>query len=248
MGGGGRLGPGPGPAVRPATPAVAAPKPIEDKETVELVLVPDMAAQINGSLLESWFHDESLQDGVTYYYRVRLVLANPLFSYTKDVAKEADAKPVTINTPWSDWSEPVSARRATEFFFLSTSAERQEASVMVYAQKWGQRVKRQFTVKPGEMIGQEVSISMTGLDGKTQATTVDFRTGVLFLDADWDKQIRMPRNSMPIKTAELVCQDADGRLFTRMDARDRMSDRLPKLNKECQAAPPSPAMTMGPTP
>ncbi len=241
--GGGVRGPG-APAVRPPTqPPVLTPAKPEDG--VELVLVPDIATQINSQLLESWFHDERLADGVTYRYQVRLVLANPLFGYTKDVAKESDAKAVTINTPWSAWSEPVSARRATEFFVQGASAEKQEANVVVFAQKWGQRVKRQFTVRPGEMIGQEVTMSLPGLDGKSQATTVDFRTGVLFVDADWDKTIRLPRNSMATRTAELLCQDSDGRLFTRMDARDRMQDRLIRLNKECQTAA-APAVSLAP--
>ena len=71
-----------------------------------------------------WRHDARVEPGADYRYRVRLVLANPLFGRQATLSDELDplAEEPFTRTPWSEWSEPVSVGWA-EYFFVERASQ-----------------------------------------------------------------------------------------------------------------------------
>jgi hypothetical protein len=129
-----------------------------------------------------WAHDDTVQPGKTYRYRMRVRLKNPLYG-TWNVAKDpALAKQFTIDSPWTDWKE-VKAPRNTEYFSASTRSQIKRdssedtilsATVDVFKRNKGEWSKETFTVAPGDGIGGVKN----GVDYSTGATLVDLRKNV----------------------------------------------------------------------
>jgi len=125
-----------------------------------------------------WAHDDTVQPGKTYRYRMRVRLKNPLYG-TWNVAKTPElAQKFTIDSEWTDWKE-VRAPRNTEYFFASTRTQIKEdtvlsANVDVFKRIKGEWTKEQFTVAPGDSIGGVKN----GVDYSTGATLVDLRKSV----------------------------------------------------------------------
>ena len=197
-------------------------------------------------IVEAWVHDETVKEGLVYSYRFRLVLVSPLFGQFRDVQPEHkdDARQATVSTNWSEWSEPMPVNRATVFFFTGLNGTK--LTVEVFAQKWGAHVKHRFTVQVGDPIGKEdVSATLCNpLTGQVENTKVDFRTGAVVVDVEANKRVRVPRNLKAVQTAaELLYEDTDGTLKSRIDAFDVKSDGFLKLTKEVSsggAASPMP--------
>ncbi|MEO1584106.1 MAG: hypothetical protein AAFR96_05980 [Planctomycetota bacterium] len=79
--------------------------------------------EANGGIV-SWIHDIRLDDGGVYRYRVRLVMANPLFGRAASLAEDLRdrASVPYVRSSWSGWSEPVDAGWSEYFFVESANA------------------------------------------------------------------------------------------------------------------------------
>lgn len=78
-----------------------------------------------------WFHDPFVEPGAAYEYRVRLVLANPLKGYAQAIAEDLRGytEASTIETPFSDWSEPVRTPERAYMFIESAQAPTGDTAV-----------------------------------------------------------------------------------------------------------------------
>jgi len=211
----------------------------DDSEQPKMALVPSLAEQLSSEegILELWFHDTALSEGVTYSYRVRLVLLNPLFERFEEVAKRVEAETVTLLTPWSEWSEPVTAKYPTEFYVVGDFPAKQEVYVEVFTLKWGQRIQHRFNVRRGEPIGAEVKKELLAWNGQFQTANVDFHTRAIVVDLDFTKKVRQPKTNTTRDTTEMLYLGAEGKLGTRTVLEDQASERRQELQKEVQQAP-----------
>jgi hypothetical protein len=209
-------------ALAPSAPEVAAVLPLAQQ-----IEHPD-------GIMEVWFHDTgNLVEGQSYRYRYRVVLLNPLALRFRDVANEADAKVLTLTTEWSPWSDAQTVHRPTRFFVVGHSPQTQIVGVEVFTQKWGQRVHWRFNVARGEPIGSSVTMDMLPLVGeKVEAVSVDFSTGAVAVDFDFEKRVRRPNTQVELPTAEMLYLDADGRLRTRTQSEDEGSKEYDALKRE----------------
>ncbi len=180
-------------------------------------------------IVEVWFHDTKLRECVTYSYRVRLVMINPLFGLFGVVADKTDAAAVTLATAWSVWSEPVTVKRPTEFFVAEAGGGGM-VPVDVFTMKWGQRVKQNFTVRQGEPIGGKATVKLWKLgEQELVDVEVDFATGAIAVDLAFGKKRPVPNSVIASSTTELLYLNVDGQLRTRTALADRESERYKKL-------------------
>ncbi len=199
----------------------------------KLVLIPTLQEQLDNpaGILEVWFHDTNLTEGMTYRYQLRLVLINPLLGRFKDVANKDDAKIKFVRTPWSQWSEPVSVKRPTEFFLVGSAPQMGTVTLEVFTQQWGQWISHSFRIGQGEPIGEEVRKELLRLGGGEQEETlVNFKTGAIAVSFNFKKKQRIPGTNFFRTTTELLYLDADGKLRTR--TQDDSSQRYKDLRNE----------------
>jgi len=222
----------PKPAVKPASPTEV------EIEQPTVVQVPDFSEQLahEEGILELWFHDTSLSEGSTYSYRVRLVLLNPLFGWFAAAADEADAKKLKLPTPWSEWSDPITVSRPTEFFLVGQFAAWEQVYVDVFTLKWGQRIKERFSIRRGEPIGGVVKKELLGWSDELRLTEVDFTTGAIAVDFDFNKRLPARGPGFSNVTTEMLYLDAEGKLSVRTEAEDKASNRFQELIKQARQA------------
>lgn len=204
-----------------------------------VVPMPTIQEQLDNpaGTLEAWFHDTRLAQGMTYSYRFRMVLVNPLLGRFKDVTNEADAKIQTLKTPWSNWSESVAVKRPTEFFMVGSAEQMGTVKVEVFTQRWGQRVSHLFPVRQGEPIGGDVPKELLRLGtGELVSTVVSFKTGAVAVSFDFKKKQRIPGTNIERTTTELLYLDTNGRLRTRTKLADESSQRYNDLLNEVRQA------------
>ncbi len=204
-------------------------------EAPALVSIPLLEKQLSNpaGIVEVWFHDTNLEEGMTYSYRLRVVLVNPLLGWSSDVIDKDEAKVIALKTPWSDWSGQVDVRRPTEFFVVGYAKQMKTVEIEVFTQQWGQRIKHRFKIHKGEPIGGDVAKELVQLDsGEVQSKVVSFKTGAIAVDFDFGKKVRVKGMNYSPSTMELLYLDAQGKLCTRTEIEDMKSPRYNKLRLE----------------
>jgi len=122
-----------------------------------------------------WAHDDTVESGKTYRYKMRIKLKNPLYNTFGLTASQEDANKFALESPWSDW-KTVTAPKTTEYFFTAMRQQVGTKNVTsvtcsVYRHAKGDWTKETFTVSPGDAIG-----GIKGdIDYSTGATLVDLR-------------------------------------------------------------------------
>ncbi|MFM7260597.1 MAG: hypothetical protein ACKO3W_08335 [bacterium] len=106
-----------------------------------------------------WAHDLGVAAGKTYRYRAVVKTYNPFFTYMgvlEDSQKDL-AKPFTMSTPISGWSESITVQPRVAFFVTdAVPAEGRlgvgQASVEIYTYRDGERRMERVTLQPGDAI------------------------------------------------------------------------------------------------
>ncbi len=188
------------------------------------------------------FHDNTLQQGRQYRYRVRLVLLNPLFAAEplaadpkklQVVKSNEDLKTKTVTTPWSPWSDPVAVQQHNEFYVIGSSPAQNTVRVRVFTQSFGQTVEETFSIQPGLPIGGKINTKVLDpVTGEVKQVAVDLSTGAVAVAIDFDRRYEQSVGS----TVELTYLDSERRLRSRLKDRDEESDRYRKLLKEAREA------------
>jgi hypothetical protein len=219
------------PVPSPAAPAVLA------TAGLPVVPTPPFARQVEEGKVLVEYHTNSLQSGKTYRFRVQLIVVNPLTSLQPDTKKDdakkvtdvKDTKVATIALPLSEWSDPVSIPKATHFFVTGGSDSVNEVNVVVFSQCLGQRVKKAYSLKVGQMIGTKaelVDVINPMENAKKLKTQADFSTGATALSFDFNKR------AFSKTGVEMVYLDDQGCLKSRVAALDDGSEPYKQLGAE----------------
>lgn len=158
------------------------------------------AEQADGDIFV-WFHDDTVEPGKTYRYKLSYRIRNPLFGVDR-AAESADASKVfAIASPPSEWSEPVVIDPISRFFVSSgVSSGSTSARFDVYRWQDGEWHMKQFTASPGDMIGL--------VDDK-----IDYQTGWTLADLNASSMSRDP----------VILSDMNGKLRVRSFNSDQSS-------------------------
>ncbi len=219
-------------------------EPADQEKAPEEVPVPTIDSQFASGNLLAWVHDDSLQSGRQYEYRLRVKLINPLYLSHSDVKdKKVDSQARYITTSWSKWSAPVAVPHLTELFLTGAQAPQGSISgkmkVTVFTRKLGQYVKGDFMVGPGQGIGGPAKVKVKNpVDGSTMEDEVNFTTGAVTVQMDYRRKVLKGSRRL-VETPAMMYLDDKGVLRTRIREFDRTSLRykeLDRLAKETKAA------------
>ena len=250
---GGPGAPPPGPGVKPKigtarAPRFVAPPPASGKSRAALVPtpVPDWDSQTHMKTLgkiQLWAHDASLEYLKTYRYRAQVVFLSPLYSYLGEVVSPDDAKKSTVESPWSDWSNPIKPPPQADLFLTGSAQQMKNVTVTVFSRCQGHRVSHPFDIKVGDRIGEKVGdkiVKTIDVDvpdlqnpGKMIKKPCNFFTGYTLIDINWDRAVF--QNGVPMKTVEIVLMDELGNLVIRNKALDAASSEYKALQAETES-------------
>lgn len=192
-----------------------------------------------------WAHDISAKPGKTYRYRCVARLFNPFFSKARQLVPEQQklAEQFVLDSPASDFSEPVEVTPPVRFFVTKASVKPSvgandlgvgSASIEVFRLYDGVRRTALFTVEPGDRIGRVV-------EGKTvrgvEQPTVDYTTDwfVVAIVEDLNDQGTTPTGEK--NAVVVVKQLGTGRVLElRNPVQDRASTERERLKDEAEAA------------
>jgi hypothetical protein len=163
-----------------------------------------------------WFHDNSLESMKVYRYRLRVKLLNPLLAFENAVRDPNHAAIPVLMTPYSGWSDPVVVPKVTEFFLAGSFPAQGSVRVAVFSRALGQQVMETFSVVQGQSIGQlkEIGLAHPAQEGKVSRVPVNFSTGAIAVEFDFNKSIGMRRTAV-----EMLYLDEKGQLNTMVDVR-----------------------------
>ena len=132
-----------------------------------------------------WYDDATAQPGRMYRYRMRVICWNRLVGRIRETCDPEDARSPVLLGAWSAASEPIVTAPRTHYFVLGRNIAGDGASVEVWKWRLGTWLRKTFTVRIGDEIGEigRVRLATPGEDGRPTYVEVDFRTGAVLLDA-----------------------------------------------------------------
>lgn len=101
-----------------------------------------------------WAHDITVRPGVTYRYRVRVSVLNPLFQQEQLVEEQrrAYAGKLSLESTPSDWTPPVEIEPDHYFFLVGGTPRQQEATLEVWHVYNGRPRSETVQLHPGDPI------------------------------------------------------------------------------------------------
>jgi hypothetical protein len=191
-----------------------------------------------------WFHDDSVQPGKTYRYRMRVKIWNRYVGRRSALRDPAQADQTVLEGDWSLPSAPVTVAPRQHFFVRGQALGEPAASVDVFTWHKGTWLKEDFKVRVGDVIGGPVEVKAN--EGEKQVKEkVDFSTHAIVLDLRTDEPIQIRRAAgkegefayREAKSLVLVYLDpADGQVKERISDLDRADPQYKKLKDEFEAA------------
>jgi hypothetical protein len=139
-----------------------------------------------------WAHDDTVEPGNSYRYRIRLGVFNPIAGTNKFKEQYEDLKNKIVL--WSEFSEVKEIVKVPEtLYFFPSNVQEAARVVTVNVKKYtlGYWYSKDFAVKPGEVIGEVAEfVPMVGEQiVPTTPETIDYTTGVVLVDVvpvnDW---------------------------------------------------------------
>jgi hypothetical protein len=101
--------------------------------------------------IKLWAHDDTVQPGKTYRYRIRYKILNPL--YARPVADTRLADTFVLDSPLSDWSDPVTLPTPTTFYIASgVSPKGDKVRLDVFTWKDGAYQLQPLELGPGDSV------------------------------------------------------------------------------------------------
>src|SRR5688572_9333224 len=133
--------------------------------------VPPPGTPVRPQDVSIWAHDDTVQPGKTYRYRVRYTLLNPLFNKPGVAKNPADARQFAIESPFSDWGPAIEVPSLTNFFIANALMNQGKVRFDVYHWEKGQQHHTIVTAGPGDMI----AANQNGVNFATGHTIVELR-------------------------------------------------------------------------
>ena len=231
-------GPPPVPPPPPPTPTLPDEKRPPTPEAEKLVTNP--GSEDHDPAV--WFHDDSVEPGKTYRYRMRVKLWNRYVGRRAALRNPDQASQTVLVGDWSLPADPVVVAPKTHFFVLDQkTGEVPSATVAVFTWYSGRWYKQSFDVQVGDTIGDVKEIRTTALDidGKPRRLPIDFSTGAVVLDLRGDEPVFLRKASREgsftyneQKSVRLTYLDpADGHVKERINWTDRSDPLYDKLKK-----------------
>jgi hypothetical protein len=206
--------------------------------------IPDFETQLALGKILLWFHANNIELGREYRCRFRLVFANPLLTYDKDIEEEnrKDAYVPSIRTKWSEWSEPVCVKRDVEFFLTGTFPRGNWVTVTVFTKWMDQQLMYPINkVTAGERIrGSRKVKVLNPITGETmkdengQDPVIEFDSGAVAIQLDFNRRIQI--NKRDQDDVEMIYLDPQGNLKSRSLYLDRHSETYKELETEAKEA------------
>ncbi len=129
----------------------------EPQETATVIVQPTGGQKV-------WAHDLTAEPGITYRYRLRVSLINPMFqrSKLKGQRREKYFHKLAILSRASQWTKPVTIEPLRQFFVVGGSGAERQATIEVWRVFDGRPRVSEFRVYPGDPLGHEVTMSAAG--------------------------------------------------------------------------------------
>ena len=177
----------------------------ELKETARTITLDDIYQELDEILITSktnlrkirepllfWAHDDTVEPGKSYRYRIRLGVFNPIAGTNRFYEQDEDLKDKIVL--WSEFceAEEIVKVPGTLYFFprdVQDAAKVVTVNVARYA--LGYWYSKDFAVKPGEVIGAVAEFEPAKEEKIVPTTpeTIDYTTGAVLVDVvpvnDW---------------------------------------------------------------
>ncbi len=205
-------------------------------ETEGVLSLPGPDRQLAAGKLLAWFHTRDIKFGTEYRCRFRMVLINPLLSYSSSVSKDKPEDAITpfVKTKFSPWSDPVAVYRAVEFFITRGKPDNKMVVVTIFAKSMGQRVQRRSSkLTVGNKIEESGTVTVINPSTRElEEISLDFDTGAIALEINFNKRYVNSAGFVKQDGVELVYLDAKGRLRSKFLHNDKKSIRYKELGSE----------------
>jgi hypothetical protein len=138
-----------------------------------------------------WAHDDTVELGKSYRYRMRLGVFNPVAGTNQFIEQDKSLKnKVILWSGFSDATETVDIPGTLYFFPREIQEAAKTVTVTACRYVLGYWYCKNFTVKQGEVIGKGVEYKATDKEKEvTVPKIVDYATGAILLDVipvnDW---------------------------------------------------------------
>lgn len=173
-----------------------------------------------------WTHDDSVQPGKTYRYRMRVKVWNRYVGRKSALRDPAQADRTVLEGEWSLPSLPITVAPKQHFFVRSQAFGEPAASVDVFTWHKGTWRKEDFKVRVGDVIGGPVEAKSADA-GKE---TVDFSTHALVLDLRTEEPVVFRRAAG--KEGEFAYRDAKSLVLTYLDPADgQVKERIADVDR-----------------
>jgi hypothetical protein len=188
-----------------------------------------------------WFHDDTVESGKTYRYRMCARLWNRYVGRMRPLQNPEDAKQSVLTGEWSLPSDPITVTPSTYFFVRNPRLDKKSASMEVWKWREGEWLDERFDIEVGDVIGgvEKVKLEEWDEDGKQIRQDIDFTTDALVLDLRFDEPIKhrvsagSGFNYSEKTTLVLVYLDpADGQVKERVQLFDKYDPIRKKLEDE----------------
>jgi hypothetical protein len=240
------------PATEPAVPAAAPAKAATSEEDSPWAARSPSAAKTTAAPTEAarkrvvaWVsaYDTSVMPGVTYQYQMRVALRNPVYSLARVEDPNVRWAPM-LPGEWSQPTQAVTIPPLVQFYFVGMGGDRPNVEL----QRWilGQWIKIPSVQcnlgAPIYFVRREQLRLPGSKDQKTKDTVeVDLSPQAVLVDVIHNFPYQPEGNAKPIRTNVLVCADAAGQLFHRIDWEDKNAASKDWLARTEKAVAPSPA-------
>ena len=188
-----------------------------------------------------WFHDDTVESGKTYRYRMRARLWNRYVGQMRAMVDPAEARVPVIAGEWSLESDPVTVTPSTYFFVRGASIDGDSASLDVWKWRKGNWIKQTFDAAVGDRIGEPREVKTDEFDKNAEQirANIDFGTGAIVLDLRVDEPVQQRIagkdgfSYRDQKTVTVVYLDpADGQVKEKSMLADRYDPMRKKLEEQ----------------
>ena len=211
--------------------------PVTGRDEIELVSNPESGEPA------VWFHDDTVEAGKTYRYRMRVKLWNRYVGRMRSMKDPEQAKSPIVAGEWSFASEPITVTPSTYFFVIGGRPADHTASVDVHKWRDGFYKKERFDVTVGDVIGdvRKIKVGEYDEEGDEIVDDVDFTTGVVVLDLRFNETVEQRRrgkdgvfgySEKKGSTVLVYLDPADGQVKERVSLFDRRDPKKKELEDE----------------
>jgi hypothetical protein len=179
-----------------------------------------------------WYHDDSVEPGRTYRYRMRVDLLNTYLGRREALKDPAQAETVALKGEWSLPSAPITVAPKRHFFVAGPKFGEPAARVDVFTWHKGHWLRETFDVEVGDVIGEVVKVKTGELlpTGSVKREDVDFCTGAVVLDLRSDQSVLARRSAG--KEGEFAYSERDSLVLVYLNPADgRVQERVADFDR-----------------